>query len=218
MSGQVHIIFDLDGTLIDSRPEIQATYRRVFTQIAPTRPIDLDTINYGLTLAAILDQIYGPDAEKIAAARAAFTAIYDSSDYHDTKLYSGVAELLPQLKEAGYTLHIATNKRLVSTRRILQLKQMENLFTGVITSDSGKGGVVSKADMVAQLCATYTIQNGYMVGDADTDIEAGRLSGLDTVAALYGYEKKEVLSEKNPKFVIHQFTELGTIFLPQISL
>lgn len=215
MSGKTHIIFDLDGTLIDSRPEIQATYRRVFAQIPPVRPVDLDTINYGLTLAAILDQMYGPDADKIAAARAAFVEIYDKSDYHDTELYLGVAELLPLLKERGYVLHIATNKRLVSTKRILQIKKLDHLFTGVITSDSGKGGVVSKADMVAQLCATYAIQNGYMVGDADTDIEAGRLSGLDTVAALYGYEKKEILSEKNPKFVIHQFTELSTIFLSQ---
>lgn len=211
-----HVIFDLDGTLIDSRPEIELTYRKVVREIVPAQPVDFDQINYGQTLPAILQFIYGEDTEKIRSGRQRFIELYDNSLFEDTHLYDGVEETLKQLKAAGFLLHIATNKRIASTLKILEAKHLSSYFTGIITSDKTEGKVISKQDMVTQLCDNFKIMNGYMIGDGDQDIEAGKLNGLITVAALYGYEKKEILFEKKPIFVINQFKELTTILLKNI--
>jgi phosphoglycolate phosphatase-like HAD superfamily hydrolase len=58
MSTKQHIIFDLDGTLIDSKPEIISTYKKVFEEIVPPHVIEYEEINYGNTLTAILEKVY----------------------------------------------------------------------------------------------------------------------------------------------------------------
>lgn len=215
MTARPPIIFDLDGTLIDSRPEIAATYQRVCEAIPPAQPPALETLNYGATLPSILSAIYGNDGEKIAAARERFVAIYDQSDYKDTLLYPQVMRVLDALHTAGFPMHIATNKRLTPTKKILAAKGILKYFQGIISSDVDGAALISKTQMVQRLCQQYAIGSGYMVGDADTDIEAGHLCGLFPVAVLYGYEKKEKLLEKNPKFVIHQFSDLHTLLLSE---
>lgn len=213
---KIHIIFDLDGTLIDSRPEIESTYKKVCSEVIPEQPVNFDAINYGQTLPAILNFIYGEAQEKIAEAKNKFTELYDDSTFVNTTLYNGVGAVIAELHHSGYVMHIATNKRLTPTLKILKVKGLFPYFTGIITSDKIQGQIISKQQMVNTLCREFEIKKGYMVGDGDQDIEAGNLCGLLSVAAVYGYEKKEVLLKKNPKFVINQFTELTTVLSKNI--
>jgi phosphoglycolate phosphatase-like HAD superfamily hydrolase len=67
--------------------------------------------------------------------------------------------------------------------------------------------------MVKLICQEQSVSKGFMVGDSLQDIQAGFDANLETIAALYGYEKKEELLRNNPKFVINQFKELNTIIL-----
>src|ERR1039457_4331169 len=109
-----HIIFDLDGTIIDSKNEILKTYSIVFNTIAPKIFPDLELLNYGLTLNDLLKSVYGSDEQdKIIQAKQLFASVYDNSDYRETHLYEGVNETLHELKQRGYELYIATNKRLL---------------------------------------------------------------------------------------------------------
>jgi len=211
-----HIIFDLDGTLIDSRPEIKSAYEKVCKKIVPGRLVDFNEINYGQTLPSILKYIYDGDEEKMKLARKEFIELYDNSGFEDTVLYPSVEETLLKLHEANYSMHIATNKRLVPTLKIVTAKKIFPYFKGIITSDKTEGRIMSKQEMVNNLCVDFGIEKGYMVGDGDQDMEAGHLNNLSTVAALYGYEKKEILLKKNPKFVINQFIELTTILSKNI--
>lgn len=211
-----HIIFDLDGTLIDSRPEIKSTYEKVCTEIVPAAAVNFDEINYGQTLPSILQFIYGDDEEKIKLARQKFIELYDNSGFEDTVLYASVKETLVKLHEDNYCMYVATNKRLTPTVKILAAKKISPYFKGIITSDKLDGQIISKQEMVNDLCNRFGIKKGYMVGDGDQDIDAGHLNNLLTVAALYGYEKKEILFKKNPKFVINQFIELTTILSKNI--
>jgi phosphoglycolate phosphatase-like HAD superfamily hydrolase len=76
MSTKQHIIFDLDGTLIDSKPEIISTYKKVFEEIVPPHEIEYEEINYGNTLTAILEKVYNQHSALIEKAKLLFSEIY----------------------------------------------------------------------------------------------------------------------------------------------
>lgn len=213
MSTKQHIIFDLDGTLIDSKPEIISTYKKVFEEIVPPHVIEYEEINYGNTLTAILEKVYNQHSALIEKAKLLFSEIYDHSNYENTLLYSDVFEILHQFHSKEFILHIATNKRLQPTVNILKSKGIFQLFTSVVTHDLIKDKPLSKSDMVKLICQEQSVSKGFMVGDSSQDIQAGLDANLETIAALYGYEKKEELLRNNPKFVINQFKELNTIIL-----
>ncbi len=206
-----HIIFDLDGTLIDSKPEMVDTYRQVFHKIPTPSLIDFDSINFGATLPAILEKVYENNSLLMAEARKEFIEIYDQSSYQNTPLYPSVIDVLSFLYKHDFKLHIATNKRLKPTLNILLKKEISSYFTCVKGSDMGDGKLLSKEEMVKQICAENNISSGYMIGDSTQDIEAGKASNLTTIAVTYGYEKKEHLVKKKPTFVIDNLLELYNI-------
>ena len=206
-----HIIFDLDGTLIDSKNEIEETYTKVFKKNPPTNGVNYDIISYTATLHANLERIYGQNTIEINNAKATFVNEYDNSEFEKTFLYPHVLNTIKMLHEKGITLHVATNKRLTPTLRILEIKQMSKYITCVKASDSIPNKITSKIDMVKSICTEYNLKNGYMIGDCEDDIIAGQLSDLLTVAVTYGYQKKDDLIKKKPTFVIDAFIDLLTI-------
>jgi phosphoglycolate phosphatase-like HAD superfamily hydrolase len=206
-----HIIFDLDGTLIDSKSEIISTYKKVFLDIIPPIPVDFSALNYGATLTSILQEVYVGNIDLIHEAKLRFADIYDHSSYEDTLLYPSVHEMLAKLKEQKIICHIATNKRLLPTLNILKQKKMLDFFSSVKASDMIKGIIISKKEMVSGICKENKIQVGMMIGDSIQDIESGINSGLTTVAVGYGYETIENLEKINSDYLIYHLSELNDI-------
>lgn len=211
-----HIIFDLDGTLVDSRQEIIETYKKVFSEIPPGKDVDFETLNYGATLQSVLESTYGFGSLLIPKAKVAFSSLYDNSAFDNTLLYASVFETIEKLSQLGFIMHIATNKRLAPTINLLKSKKLHPFFSSIKASDMKIGELVSKEFMVREICTDFNIHHGIMIGDSIQDIEAGYSTNLITIAALYGYEKKEHLIAKNPKFVLNTFTELYNILTKSI--
>lgn len=202
-----HIIFDLDGTLIDSKEEILKTYQIVFNEIKP-QVVNLAIINYGATLQDVLSNVYGEDFNKIEKAKILFSTIYDRSDYHQTNPYPNVLRVLTYLKTEKYNMYIATNKRLVPTLKILNHKNLNIFFSDVITSDIRNERVLSKAEMISELKRKYAFSEGFMVGDTSSDIKAGNIESLKTIAVTYGYENRDIFAPCNPSYTIDSFDEI----------
>ena len=206
-----HIIFDLDGTLIDSKFEIENTYRKIFEQLPPKAGINYELISYTATLKANLEIIYENDSKLIELARKIFTDIYDQSNFDNTLLYPNVFEVLEEFYKKEYTIHIATNKRFNPTNRILKFKKIDKFISTVKASDLNAEKITTKAEMVAEICKSNNILEGYMIGDSGQDILAGMASNLTTIAVTYGYEPKEILENKKPTHIIDSFKELVKI-------
>ena len=207
-----HIILDLDGTIIDSRNEILKTYCIVFDKIVPDKSPEIDKLNFSLTLHGLFQTVYAEnEQDKIVAAKKLFASIYDQSDYLETMLYEGVIDTLHQLKQQGHELYIATNKRLSPTMRILEKKCIKDLFSFIMANEMQPGVTPTKRQMIAELKQLGKFEHGFMVGDAVSDITAGKEENLVTVAINYGYDPPELLATKNPDFSIDHFELLLAI-------
>lgn len=205
------IIFDLDGTLIDSKPEIIATYQKVFKHLPPDTKKNVTELDFGQTLMTLLSGLYTDGAKK-RNARRLFLDLYDTSDFEDTPLYDGVLDILNYLKDKNYSLFIATNKRLAPTRSILKLKGIHTYFKEVVANEMKPGVVQTKPEMLRYLKEKYKMETAYMIGDTHVDLSAAKSVDFKTIAVLYGYESPDSLLKMNPNYTISSLSELKKWF------
>lgn len=190
MSAHRHILFDLDGTLIDSAPAIIASYRDCFAAAGhePVRPIDASIV--GPALTETLQMLTGStDPALMEELAGHFKASYDSTGYLQTAAYEGVSDMLSQLAASGLHLAIATNKRLHPTQLILQHLGWSAYFEAVYALDMITPRLPDKATMIARLLAERSIPRAAAVyiGDRSEDGESADANGLAFIAATWGY-------------------------------
>lgn len=185
-----HILFDLDGTLIDSAPAILASYREAFSGagLVPARAIDASIV--GPPLAETLQMLAGSgDPALIAALAERFKASYDTTGYQQTAAYAGIGGMLARLAAYGLRLSIATNKRLHPTRLILQHLGWAHHFEAVYALDMFEPRLPDKAAMIARLLTDCGIahEDAVYVGDRVEDGRSADANRLPFIAATWGY-------------------------------
>lgn len=190
MSRYQHVLFDLDGTLIDSAPAILASYRETFAAAgrAPAVPIDEGIV--GPPLLETLELLAGStNAALVGELAAHFKASYDTAGYRRTAAYDGVGDMLTRLAAGGCRLAIATNKRLHPTRLILEHLGWAGHFDAVYALDMSEPRLPDKAAMIARLLADRGIprEAAVYVGDRSEDGEAADANRLPFLAATWGY-------------------------------
>lgn len=184
------LIFDLDGTLIDSSASILAGFAAALDdlKIAPKLPLTATVIGPPLreTLATLAGSC---DAVLLDLLINSFKNYYDTEGYKATTVFSGVDEMLKQMHAAGAALHIATNKRLLPTHLILKHLGWGDLFTSVYALDARSPVFASKAEMIAGLMQDQGIAHASAayVGDRPEDGLAADANGLPFYAAEWGY-------------------------------
>lgn len=185
-----HIVFDLDGTLIDSAAAILSTFASIFEHagIAPVQPLTQDLI--GPPLPEIMASLV--PAEKTAlvpALIAAFKNQYDRHGYKETLVYPGIGEVLEALVEMNFSIFIATNKRIHPTRLIVNHLQWNGLFAGVYALDSFDPPFTGKAGLLSRLREQldWDESSAIYVGDRPEDAAAARHASLPFMQAAWGY-------------------------------
>ncbi|WP_193452148.1 HAD family hydrolase [Pseudomonas nitroreducens] len=187
---KTHVLFDFDGTLVDSAPAILATFTQVLEahQLQPRRVIDSRLI--GPPLRPTLEALSGQsDPALLDALSASFREIYDGQVCLTTPAYPGWPEVLETLCERGLVLAIATNKRLLPTQRILQAQGWEKYFSAVYASDSHPGLYTDKAGMIGVLMSALGILpgNAIYLGDTEQDGRAAAANAVDFWPVAWGY-------------------------------
>jgi phosphoglycolate phosphatase len=131
----------------------------------------------------------GADAATLTALADGFKRHYDNQGYQQTVVFPGVAEMLASLAALGLDMHIATNKRLLPTERILDYLGWRRWLRTVYAADMPGRGFKSKGGMVAAQLADLGLarEAACYIGDRQEDREAAEENGLAFIAACWGY-------------------------------
>jgi phosphoglycolate phosphatase len=185
------IIFDLDGTLVDSAPGILRSYSAAFdaVKIKPTKEITKNLVGPPL-LATMKDLAGTADAEVVDQLIDAFKVTYDEIGYRETTLFPLVGEMLEVLASNGCSLYIATNKRKVPTDQIIASLVLGKYFKCIYAIDSFNGQPKSKSELLRYIVALNQIASEEVtyVGDRNEDGQAAAENSLAFLMAGWGYE------------------------------
>lgn len=183
------IIFDLDGTLVDSAPSILAGFKAVVERHGAVPRVPLDSRLIGPPLLPTLQRISGEDdAAALDAMATTFKHWYDHEGYTQTEVYPGVDAALRALA-ARAALYIVTNKRIRPTRQILTHLGWTPLFVGVYAQDAFEPALPSKAAVIARALVLHDIApaTALYIGDRAEDGEAATANGVPFAWAQWGY-------------------------------
>jgi phosphoglycolate phosphatase len=177
------IIFDLDGTLVDSLPDIVGAFCDAFLELGLTPPAGEEVRSQiGLPLEMMFTA-FAPSAQ-VEGLSAAYRRLYPQRFTRLTRPYPGVREALATLRARGYRLGVATTKRTEMAQRLLVALGLHEALDHV----QGTDGFPHKPapDVVLRALSVLGAEGEWMVGDTVHDVEAGRAAGLATYALTWG--------------------------------
>lgn len=207
------LIFDLDGTLVDSAGDIAGSLDTLMTEKGYA-PFGLEQgrklIGHGIAnlVKGALRHRGVTDVDAAAPDLIArFTEIYGSRLTQITRPYDGVPETLAALHAEGWSMGVCTNKREMFARRIVADLDLARYFVFVCGPDTFN---VSKPDPRQLLETAKAVKGGdplVFVGDSEVDVETAKSAGCPVIAMAYGYTKKP-LADLAPDAIAAHFSEI----------
>lgn len=215
-----HVLFDLDGTLVDSVPDLATATDAMLTELGRA-PAGIDKVRTWvgngtpmLVRRALADTLDDQAAKAIPAALfepalAAFLAAYARCNGDLSQVYKGVADCLAAMTEAGVRLAVVTNKPAAFTAPLLERLDLSRWFTAMVSGDTL---AVKKPDPAPLFHALDLlggpVTRALLVGDSETDVATARAAGISCVAVRYGYNHGRPIDEAGAALVVDSLTEL----------
>ncbi|HVA79591.1 MAG TPA: HAD hydrolase-like protein [Candidatus Binataceae bacterium] len=191
-----NLLFDLDGTLTDSRSGIIRSIRYAMRALGAEPPPE-ESLGWcvGPPMRKNFARLLGTDDSKlIDRAFTHFLERYESIGYRENRVYEGIIAMLSVLAP-GRRLFVATSKLASSAERILAEFELREFFEAVFGSDRA-GRMADKRELVPHVLGAAGLEprSTAIVGDRVHDIEGGRAAGILTIAAGWGYGTADELS------------------------
>jgi phosphoglycolate phosphatase len=183
------VLFDMDGTLADSRPGIVTSMRATLLALGLPVPPEAELVaNIGPPLHETFSALLGRAQADVEDVVAAYRARYAQEMLAGTHVYPGIPELLARLHDAGHPLAVATSKAQPLAVALLGHLGLAGRFAAirgpVPPSREQKAGTVARALAALGVPAGG---NAILVGDRRHDVDGGRANGLRVVGAAWGY-------------------------------
>ncbi|MBO1927033.1 phosphoglycolate phosphatase [Thiomicrorhabdus sp. 6S2-11] len=210
------VLIDLDGTLIDSVPDLAYCVDEMMKQLdMPVRGQDAvrDWVGNGvqrLTERALINSVDGmPEQELMDKAYPIFLELYKDNNSQRSVVYEGVEDGLKWMQAQGYRLACVTNKAEAFTLPLLKAKGLHDYFEVIVSGDTC---AKKKPDPMPLLHAADLLgesaENALMLGDSQSDVKAARAAGFNIFCMTYGYNHGEDIRDYNPDVVMDSFAEL----------
>lgn len=202
------IIFDLDGTLLDTLDDLMDAANYALEQLGwPLRSKDEIRSFVGNGVAKLMERAVpaGTDSEGAAKALELFTAYYDIHKKDKTAPYEGISEMLVVLKEKGLTLAVVSNKFDAAVKGL-----MTQYFPGLIDMSAGEAeaaGIPKKPHpaMVHSVINALGADPGraVYVGDSDVDLQTAQNAGLPCISVTWGFRDEDFLRAHGGTTFVH---------------
>ncbi|MCU7843605.1 MAG: phosphoglycolate phosphatase [Candidatus Thiodiazotropha sp. (ex Monitilora ramsayi)] len=213
------ILIDVDGTLVDSVPDLAFCVDEMMKQLG--RPTHGETkvrdwVGNGverLVRRALIGQLNGePDEADFQQAYPIFLDLYAENTSQRSLLYPGIREGIDYLKAKGYRLGCVTNKAAQFTLPLLKDLGVHDDFELIVAGDTLPK---KKPDPLPLLHAAERLgvlpNEALMIGDSQSDVKAARAAGFQIVCMSYGYNHGEDIRNYNPDAVIDALTEISSL-------
>lgn len=208
------IAFDLDGTLVDTAPDLLGALNHVLTD-AGLAPVDLPTVGtlIGNGARAMMEKGFGTQgvtlpAAEMDAAFDRFIAYYIENIAVGSRPFEGCVAALDALRAAGATLCVCTNKRQDLSERLIGDLGLTSRFAAILGADRATNRKPHQDHVFeAVQAAGGTPERALFVGDSRTDERAARNAGLPFLFVTFGYEA-ETVEMISPDGVIDRYAQL----------
>lgn len=211
-----NVLFDLDGTLVDSSGTIVAALAHALEEAGISqengRPV---TSWIGVPLFDIFTTGFGMSEAQTHAAIADYRDYYDELNQAGSRLYDGVPGVLTGLREAGYELFIATVKPTSIAEKVLGDFDLLGHFSGVAGASMGPERR-DKSSIIAHALSRFNLESVHcmMVGDRDQDIRGAQDHGLRSMGVTWGFGSQEEIIAAQPDHVAHVSADIVRLLLP----
>ncbi len=208
------LIFDLDGTLVNTLEDITASVNFALTKLG-MRPVLLDQVRrfVGDGVTMLLSRALGDRQELLEDARGIFLVHHSRNLTVRSHLYPGVRETLESFRTIP--LAVVTNKTRDLSEPLLEGLGIRPFFGTVIGADAGLP-LKPAPDAFLKILndAGVRPKDAAVVGDGTTDLLAGKAAGMTTCAVTYGFRSRQELAAAGPDHLIDRFADLSLLFLP----
>lgn len=209
------LVFDLDGTLIDSRGDITRAVNHVLKS-SGRAPLPLTTVAsfVGDGAVVLIQRATRLDSNDPELARLceSFCDYYANHATEHTLVYPGVRETLEKLRSSPYRVALCTNKPRIITDRVLEELELLQYFEATVCADDlpfKKPHPAPLLEIARQL--NLNANELVMIGDGSQDVLCGKAAGARTVGVTYGLKPKEEVLSCKPDHVVHTFADVLTL-------
>ncbi len=200
-------VFDLDGTLIDTKVDIGRALQSVIKdKKGGEMSLELLMASIGRGAKETLQNLSGLAGPELDERLIEFKSMYDKVCTDNTVIYEGGEELLHRLKENGALLALITMKSKIPTHKILKAHGLFDIFDDVISFDDVEARKPDPESML-MLLEKHNLrpEDAIMIGDTVTDIRFAKAAEVDVCAMTYGYGITEELLEEKPEYTLNSF-------------
>lgn len=212
------VLLDLDGTLVDSKPGIVASCAAAL-RVLGHDPGHAPDIVIGPPLEDILRILlaaYGDD--RIDEAAIAYRRHYGETGLLGSELYPGISGAIEAIRRAGLRIYLATSKREIFARRILENLNLAAYFDCIYGSIPG-GELDHKPELLAHILSNHGISPSHslMVGDRRHDIVGAHAVGMRGLGALWGYGSREEVEAAGADRLVERTVDLARAVLSMLD-
>lgn len=210
-----YVLFDLDGTLTDSKEGILNSVAYGLKKMGESTEGRLDWhIVVGPPLLLTFENTYGFSKEKAQQLYDYFQERYDAKGKFENRAFPGIVPLLQEMKEKGIHSFVATSKPQVHAQAICEKFGIAPYVDGI--AGPAVGGTDSKADVIRRILAHLGKEaqgQTIMVGDRRYDVIGARETGLPVIYVGYGYGNPEERAAYPPDYFVSSVADLRTLLI-----